>query len=240
MTKLPSFQFYPGDWRKDPNLCRCTKAEKGVWIDLLCLMFECEDRGVLSTGGEPWSDEDIAAAVGGDHSEVLSCLRELLRKGVAHRNQSGAIFSRRLVRDEKLRQQKILAGQKGGSKTQAERKQRLKRTGKQNSSPSSSTSSSIPPNPPGGGPGVFEKVSKADLESPAKLREWIARNIPPPVSEDLQLKIFACAIYARREGRSPPGLFRKLLEAGYGKGDWQGKWGYTQEDYQAASHGRKD
>ena len=31
--KLPAFQFYPGDWRKDPNLCRCSHAAKGVWID---------------------------------------------------------------------------------------------------------------------------------------------------------------------------------------------------------------
>lgn len=28
--KLPAFQFYPGDWRKDPNLCRCSHAAKGV------------------------------------------------------------------------------------------------------------------------------------------------------------------------------------------------------------------
>ena len=33
--KLPAFQFYPGDWRKDPNLCRCSHAAKGVWIDMI-------------------------------------------------------------------------------------------------------------------------------------------------------------------------------------------------------------
>lgn len=134
--KLPSFQFYPGDWMKDPNLRRCSRAARGMWVDMLCLMFECEDRGVLSTGGEPWSDEDIAAAAGGDISEGLSCIAELLRKGVAHRNQSGAIFSKRMVRDEQIRTERAKAGQKGGSKTKAKAKQ----THKQNLPPSSSSS----------------------------------------------------------------------------------------------------
>jgi len=101
--KLPSFQFYPGDWLKDPNLRRCSKAAKGAWIDMLCLMFECDTRGVLSSGGQPWGDEDIAAAIGGDAAEVITCIRELLSKGVASRNDAGAIFSRRLVRDEQQR-----------------------------------------------------------------------------------------------------------------------------------------
>ena len=136
--KLPSFQFYPGDWMKDPNLRRCSRAARGLWADMLCLMFECEDRGVLSTGGEPWCDEDIAAASGGDIAEGLSCISELLRKGVARRNQAGAIFSKRMVEDERIRRERIKAGSVGGSKSQANRKQ----TGEQNQTPSSSPSSS--------------------------------------------------------------------------------------------------
>lgn len=104
MSKLPSFQFYPGDWRKDANLSRCSKAAKGVWIDMLCLMFECPIRGVLAdANGEPWSDQEIAEAVGGPTDSNLGCIAELLSKGVAHRNDRGAIFSRRLVRDEATR-----------------------------------------------------------------------------------------------------------------------------------------
>lgn len=117
--KLPAFQFYPGDWLKDANLRRCSHAAKGVWIDMLCLMFECDTRGVLASNGQPWSDTDIVAAVGGDAAEVRSCITELLSKGVASRNGEGAIFSRRLVRDEQIRQERVRAGSKGGSKTQA-------------------------------------------------------------------------------------------------------------------------
>lgn len=133
MGKLPGFMFYPADWQKDPNLKRCTKAEKGFWMDLLCVMFECEDRGVLSTDDVPWTDEEIAGAVLGDTSANLSMLSELLRKGVAYRSQSGAIFCKRMVEDEKLRKTRQKSGLLGGrppskksktiSKTKAKTKQ---------------------------------------------------------------------------------------------------------------------
>ncbi len=102
--KLPYFPFYHGDWMKDPNLRRCSRAARGMWADMLCLMMECESRGVFSAGGVPWSDEEIAAASGGDIGEGLLLLHELLAKGVARRNDQGAIFSRRMVRDEQERQ----------------------------------------------------------------------------------------------------------------------------------------
>lgn len=105
MGKLPGFTFYTGDWVKDPDLRRCSKAAKGVWVDMLCLMFECENRGVLATDDRPWSDQEIAGAVGGDIAENLSCIAELLDKGVASRNKFGSIFSRRMTRDERERQE---------------------------------------------------------------------------------------------------------------------------------------
>ena len=147
-AKLPSFQFYIGDWQKDPNLRRATKAEKGVLIDMLCLMYECEDRGILSSGGTPWSDSDVAGAIGGDISENLTCLSELLRKGVVSRNQTGAIFSRRMVRDEHKRKLCVEAGKLGGNPTlkgdpKGHSKGSSKGVSNRNTTPSSSSSISI-------------------------------------------------------------------------------------------------
>jgi hypothetical protein len=106
MAKLPAFQFYPGDWQKDPELRRCSKAAKGVWIDMLVLMFECPNRGVFANaGGEPWSDQEIAEAIGGDTAANVALINELLLKGVAKRNDRGAIYSKRMVRDEQVRRQ---------------------------------------------------------------------------------------------------------------------------------------
>jgi len=119
MGKLPAFMFYPGDWQKDPCLRRCSKAAKGVWMDMLCLLFECPVRGVfVDASGKPWSDEEIAEAIGGDIGANLGHIAELVSKGVAQRDTRGAIFSRRMVRDEQTRR----------SATERKRKERSSHT----------------------------------------------------------------------------------------------------------------
>jgi len=155
--KLPSFQFYPGDWLKDPGLRRASHATKGVWIDILCIMFECDQRGVLATAGQAWTEEEIIRAVGGDRDVTLFALRELLRLEIAKINKSGAIICRRMVRDEEIRKVRQISGRLGGnphllnqkainknylnqklSKTQA----KVNQSPNQNPTPSSSSSSS--------------------------------------------------------------------------------------------------
>jgi len=111
---LPFLKFFPGDWLQNANLRRCSHAAKGVWIDMLCLMHQSEERGVLVTAGKPWSDGDIAAALGGDPNVTLVCLHELLDKGVARRDKREAVYSGRMVRDESKRTKCAEAGKKGG------------------------------------------------------------------------------------------------------------------------------
>lgn len=130
--RRPSFQFYPADWLGNTNLRRCTHAEKGVWLDVMCLMHDAQEYGVLR-----WPLKDIAAAVGCK----LSDLKGLLTKGVlkgddAHLAepfiyvprsgrkdgepvtlipaQPGPIwFSSRMVRDEHVRQHRGNSSQFG-------------------------------------------------------------------------------------------------------------------------------
>src|SRR5260370_33952005 len=98
MGKLPAFQFYPGDWQKDPSLRRCSKAAKGVWMDMMCLLFECPVRGVfVDAGGWSWGDEGIAGAVGGAVAADLECRAEVVEKGVGPRGARGAHSRRCMV-----------------------------------------------------------------------------------------------------------------------------------------------
>jgi hypothetical protein len=115
MAKLPGFMFYPGDWQKDPCLRRATRNEKGLLMDLLCLMFESKERGVLADSSGPWTDVEIINAAGGDPESTSFELTELVRKGVLSRRTDGALFSRRLVREEHIRQVRSEAGSKGGN-----------------------------------------------------------------------------------------------------------------------------
>lgn len=71
--KRPSFQFYPGDWTGNSNLRRCTHAEKGVWLEILCLMHDQAEYGVLR-----WPLKEIVEAVKCKGADV----RALVSKGV--------------------------------------------------------------------------------------------------------------------------------------------------------------
>lgn len=173
MAKLPAFQFYPGDWRKDPELSRASKAEKGMLIDLLCLMHEAEERGTLSTSREPWPDEDIAIAVGGDVAINLGLLQGLLRKGILRRNSSGAVSSTRMVRDEQQRQQAQKDGLKGGNpaltrggvKGGEKGEDKPKPTPSSSFSSSSSTASSEPKDSPATAVGRLQEAFRKGLET---------------------------------------------------------------------------
>ena len=112
MAKLPSFQFYPGDWLKDPDLRICSLAAKGLLIDMLCYMHESQERGVLLVRGKPLSDVHIARLFGG--GDTREALAELIDNGVIVRREDGALYSKRMVRDEHIRQERTKAGAQGG------------------------------------------------------------------------------------------------------------------------------
>lgn len=153
--KRPSLQFYPGDWRKDPAVQSLDYFDRGVWIELLCIMHESSERGVLLLNGTPMPVEALQNLLGLDNQTTTKTLATLQARGVAKVRQSdGAIYSKRMVEDEQLSEIRRNAGSKGGnpsllkqnpSKPEANDNQ----ISKQNPTPSSSSSSSIkaPPNP---------------------------------------------------------------------------------------------
>lgn len=71
--KRPSFQFYPGDWTSNSNLRRCSHAEKGIWVDVMCLLHDQEEYGIVR-----WPLKEIAQAV----NCTLTALRGLVAKGI--------------------------------------------------------------------------------------------------------------------------------------------------------------
>lgn len=80
MSNSPAFQFYPGDWLRNSNLRRCSHAARGAWIDVLCLMHDSEQYGVLR-----WPLVDISQASG----VPIDLLKELAVKGVLKGGDDG-------------------------------------------------------------------------------------------------------------------------------------------------------
>lgn len=116
MSKLPYMQFYPGDWLSDPALRACSMAAKGLWIDLLCLMWESPERGVLRTkSGSKTVPNRVAKMLGLKPFSCQKLIQELEENGVLSRDENGEIFSRRMVREEELRKVRQEAGRKGGN-----------------------------------------------------------------------------------------------------------------------------
>lgn len=181
--RLPAFQFYPADWLKDPTLRSVSLAARGLWIDLLCLMSESERRGYLQdANGGPLDEKRIARMTGCAPQTAKKLLRELEDCGVFSRTETeGIIYSRRMVRDEQIRQQNRANGSMGGNPA-------LKRSdnpsdnrpSNRNPTPStsSSTSSSLTPEeksaPCRAATSVDDQTTNAANGKPA---------IPPPLQE---------------------------------------------------------
>lgn len=150
--KLPAIQFYPGDWKRDIGVQSLSLHDRMVWFELLMLMHDSEKRGYLLLNGKPMSSASIARNIGISVEDFDVSMRNIVEAGVSSIDDNGVLFSRRIVRDEHIRQVRREAGKKGGnpaltrkvldnqnsSKTKNESKQPVKQT----PTPSSSSSSS--------------------------------------------------------------------------------------------------
>lgn len=74
--KRPSFQFYPADWQANSNLRRCSHEEKGIWLDVLCLLHDQEEYGICR-----WSLKEIAQAIGCTSAKLSGLITKGVLKG---------------------------------------------------------------------------------------------------------------------------------------------------------------
>lgn len=75
--RRPSFQFYPADWRNNANLRRCSWEARGVWVEVMGLMHDSDEYGMLR-----WPLKEIAQALGAPVKLVLELSSKGVMKGV--------------------------------------------------------------------------------------------------------------------------------------------------------------
>lgn len=109
-NQRPWMKFYPTDWRGDQALRVVSLGARGLWIECMCIMHEATPYGHLIINGRAVTDAQLAALAGTTPDQIAALLNELETAGVFSRNRNGAIYSRRMTRDEKKR--------KDGEKTQ--------------------------------------------------------------------------------------------------------------------------
>ena len=134
--KRPSFQFYPSDWLRDTALRSCSTGARGLWIDMICFMHEGSPYGYLKVADKVILPSNLARMVGESVEVVADWLHELKEAGV-YDIDNGAIFSRRMIRDEELRQKRAEGGKLGGNPNL-----KVNHEVKQKTTPSSSSTSS--------------------------------------------------------------------------------------------------
>jgi hypothetical protein len=113
--KLPFFNFCPSDHTSDPAVKMLHPLAELVWLRMLFMMSECEDRGRLAVKGKPIPLTIIAHECRMPVNQVKDCIKQILEKGVASKGPDGVIFSRRMVRDEGYRKKAAKFGRKGGN-----------------------------------------------------------------------------------------------------------------------------
>jgi len=131
-VKRPSFQFYPSDWQANSNLRRCTHEEKGIWIDVICLLHDQEAYGIAR-----WTVKEIAQAIGSSAQKIRGLISKGVLKGADINEECGPLvfiprsgrkngapvtlipqqpgpvwYSSRMVEDEYKR---VLRGEHGGA-----------------------------------------------------------------------------------------------------------------------------
>lgn len=201
----PAFQFYPADWRKNAKLRRCSPAARGVWVDILCLLHDSDEYGILR-----WPLKDIIQASGASKTHV----RELVEKGVlkgADRDAEAYVYRpkhagkegepvvlafadggpmwycSRFVRDEYVRQRRGESTRFDGTNQPSSRSPKGGIGGRQGDGPSSSSSSSSlsvsnETGPAGADRSVDKSISESDDRAEAKrilrqdTKDWLTSN----------------------------------------------------------------
>jgi len=132
--KRPAYQHYPGDWRRNAKLRRCSWAARGAWVEILGLMHDSDEYGLLR-----WTLKEIANGVGCPLALVKELADKKVMKGddneladayvyapyhagkrgpevVLVPKQIGPIwFSSRMIRDEHNRTKRGIGSRFGGA-----------------------------------------------------------------------------------------------------------------------------
>jgi len=115
MAKLPAIQLYPADWRKDPGIQALDYFEKGVWMEMLFIMHESNSRGFLKINDRKIDKKVLSKMLGLTLKKTEKTLKTLYDFGIYSVDDNDVIYSRRMVKDEKLIEIRRAAGRQGGS-----------------------------------------------------------------------------------------------------------------------------
>ena len=99
MSERPWLKWYPADWRADSGLRMCSLSARGLWVEMLGMMYEAKPTGHLIVNEKAPTSSQLATLVGSDIKTVNKAITELESNGVFSRTEGGIIYSRRMEKD---------------------------------------------------------------------------------------------------------------------------------------------
>ena len=82
-SKYPAMPFDTRDWLCCPELKVLAPDVRGLWMDMLCYMWESPEKGVMvNPSGKPYTQAEIVALIGSDSQGSTAWLSKLIQAGV--------------------------------------------------------------------------------------------------------------------------------------------------------------
>jgi hypothetical protein len=97
----------------DPAVRVCSLAAQGLWINMLCMMFQT--GGYLHLASADSEHKTLGKLTGNRQEMIRKLLGELENAGVFSRTKEGTIYSRRILRDIAKAREDQENGRKGGN-----------------------------------------------------------------------------------------------------------------------------
>ena len=117
---IPTMPFDTGSWLSSPGLKQLTPDIRGLWVDLLCYMWESAERGfMVKPNQKKYTREEIIRLVGVDSAGSDDWLDRLVSAGLCGIREDGTYYSCQMVKAEAIRAKRREAGKKGGDITKA-------------------------------------------------------------------------------------------------------------------------
>lgn len=115
MADKRKYSLMPFDtrvWLSDPRINTLSLMAKGVWVTMLCYMWESSQRGMLvKPNNTPYTLNELVVLLGLTDDEPL---QELINCGVLSLNHKGVYYSADMVKQADISEKRRNAGKKGG------------------------------------------------------------------------------------------------------------------------------
>lgn len=114
-SKPSPLQIDANAWMSDPFLRLCSPETRGLWIDILCLMHQSEERGFLMLKSEILSEQNLRKILNFPKKKFEFCMQELTHFEIIKKDEKGRLYSKSMVDAQSLSEKRRQSGKLGGN-----------------------------------------------------------------------------------------------------------------------------